>query len=175
MCWFVIEQSSFTLWFFYLYLILLIEQFPSLLSECWGDADYFFQPFFFFGYESIFCIPWSMSQSAASRKCCFPCFLLNADAILGLYCTLRLSVDKEVSAQLPSVFTLSELWQQTPRSFKNTTHCWPGYLVALGVFMVRPFSNWIGFCETVAVWDAVDNEPACLWDFFLVVTRKAIC
>ena len=60
---------------------------------------------FSFDDESKFSVTWSISHSAAARKGCFPCLLFNAATVLYPCWTPRLSLDKEVAAQLPSVFT----------------------------------------------------------------------
>lgn len=64
-------------------LVLLVEQFSSLLSECWEMLIIFSNLSSFFDYESILGKMWSMSWSATAKKWYFPDFLLNTSTVLS--------------------------------------------------------------------------------------------
>lgn len=89
-----------------MYTRLLIELFLPF-CQCPGEIlIVFLQPCSLFDYESIVWVTRSMSQSAAAAgKSCFPYFPLNASMVPGpYYCACRISLDREVAAQWPSIF-----------------------------------------------------------------------
>lgn len=136
-----------------MYTLLLIEQFPLLLPELWGDTDCFFQPCSPFDYESIVCVTRSMSQSAvAAGKCYFPYFFLNASMALSPYLLCLENFSRQGSGRTMTlcIFMLLKLWQQMPRSFKNITQLLT-WLSSSPGSLWKPFSNWIGFCKTTTV------------------------
>lgn len=102
----------------------------------------------FSDYESIFCVARSMSQPASARKCCVPCFFLNANTALSPYWTLRLSLEK-VAAQLPFVFILENDGNDCQEGLKTQSTA-DLVIFQAWVFVGRPFSKWIGFCKTAA-------------------------
>lgn len=118
-------------------MMLLIEKFPFLLSELWGDTDCFFQPCSLFDYESIVCVTRSMSQSAAAAgKCHFSYFFLNASMALSPYllCLENFSRQGSGCTMTLCIFMLLKLWQQMPRSFKNITQLLAWLSSGLGLY-----------------------------------------